>query len=47
MDGDVELDRVLVAAEEIGHGPGLWFRLRELAAVDLGAGFSGGSLRWE
>lgn len=47
MDGDVQLDRVLVAPQEVGHGPGLRFRLGERSTVDLGAGVTRGSLRWK
>lgn len=47
VDGDVELDRVLVAPQEVGHGPGLGFRLGERPTVDLGAGVARGSLRWK
>ena len=47
MDGEVKLNRVLVLAQEVGHGLGLWLRLGELAAVDLGAGLIGRPLRWK
>lgn len=38
VDGDVELHRVLVAAQEVSHGATLWLRLGEGATVDLTAG---------
>lgn len=44
MDGDVELHRVLVAAQEVGHSATLWLRLGEGAAVDLSAGLIRGAL---
>lgn len=44
VDGDVELHRVLVAAQEVGHGATLWLRLRKGATVDLGARVAGGAL---
>lgn len=44
VDGDVELHRVLVAAQEVGHGATLWLRLGEGATVDLAAGVAGSAL---
>lgn len=44
VDGDVELHRVLVAPQEVGHGATLWLRLGEGATVDLGAGVAGSAL---
>lgn len=47
VDGEVKLNRVLVLAQEVGHGLGLWLRLGELAAVDLSAGLVRRPLRWK
>lgn len=46
VDADVKLNCVLVSAQEVGHGPGLWLGLGERAAVDLGAAIMRGSLSW-
>lgn len=47
VDGDVELHRFLVAAQEVGHGATFWLRLGEGAAVDLSAGLTRGALSWK
>lgn len=43
VDGQVDLNDVLVATQEVGNSLRLWLRLREGAAVDLRAGVRRGS----
>ena len=47
VDGEVELDRIIVVAQEVGHGLRLGLRLGEGAAVGVGAGLTRRPLSWE
>lgn len=47
VDGDVELNCVLVSAQEVGHSLRLGLRLRKRPAVDFLTRILRGSLNWE